>query len=89
VGYSIEFRPSARKALGALPVSDRRRISRAIEKLALDPYTPGSRKLESTEFRRVRAGDYRVVYSIFESKLVVLVIKIGHRREFYRSPPPS
>ena len=89
MGYSIEFRPSARKALEALPVSDRRRIFRAIEKLTNDPYTPGSKKLEGTEFRQVRAGDYRVVYSIIESTLVALVIKIGHRRDVYRSLPPS
>lgn len=84
MSYSIEFRPSARKALGELPVSDRSRISKAIERLSKDPYGPGSKKLEGTEFRRVRAGDYRVVYTVVQSALVVLVVKIGHRREVYR-----
>jgi mRNA interferase RelE/StbE len=84
MGYSIEFRPSARKALRELPGSDRSRILKAIETLAEKPYGPGHKKLRGTDFWRIRVGDYRVVYTVIESMLVVLVIRIGHRREMYR-----
>jgi mRNA interferase RelE/StbE len=84
MGYSIEFRPSARKALDEIPVAERDRISRAIRRLAENPYGPGCKKLRGTEFWRIRAGDYRVIYTIVRSMLVVVVLKIGHRREVYR-----
>jgi mRNA interferase RelE/StbE len=53
--------------------------------LAENPYPPGCKKLAGDEgFWRIRVGDYRVVYTVIQSKLVVLVVKIGHRREVYR-----
>jgi len=85
MAYSIEFRPAARKTLGELPVSDRLRVAKAIAKISENPYCPGCKKLKGSEFWRIRVGNYRVVYSVVESTLVVLVVKIGHRREVYRS----
>jgi mRNA interferase RelE/StbE len=84
MGYSIEFRPSARKTLVELPASERCRISKAIQRISENPYGHGCKKLRNTDYWRIRAGDYRVVYSIVESKLIVVVIRIGHRREVYR-----
>jgi mRNA interferase RelE/StbE len=84
MGYSIEFRPSARKTLGELPSSDRSRISKAIQRISENSHGPGCEKLRGTDYWRIRAGDYRVVYSIVESMLIVVVIRIGHRREVYR-----
>lgn len=84
MAYSIEFRPSARKALLELPASDRSRISKAIGRLSENPYPTGCKKLRGTDFWRIRAGDYRVVYTVVQSLLVVVVVKIGHRREVYR-----
>ena len=83
MGYSIEFRPSAREALDQLPRSDRSRIAKAIEKLSENPYGAGHKKLKGTDFWRIRVGDYRVVYSVIQSMLLVVIIKIGHRREVY------
>jgi len=84
MGYLIEFRPAARRALDELSAEDRSRISKAIDKLRVDPYGPGCKKLKGTDFWRIRAGDYRVVYTPFKTELVVVVIRIGHRREVYR-----
>lgn len=85
MAYTIEFRPFARKALAELSASDRARVAKAIAKISGDPYCHGSKKLTGTEFWRIRVGNYRVVYAVLESMLVVLVVKIGHRREVYRS----
>ena len=84
MAYSIEFRPSARKTLNRLPTQDRIRVAKAIDRLRADPYPPGTKKLKGTDFWRVRAGDYRVVYSVTSSALLVLIIRIGNRREVYR-----
>ena len=84
MGYSIEFRPSARRALEEVPKSDQSRLVRAIDKLSANPFGRGCKKVKGTEFWRARAGDYRVIYTVIEENLVVIVVKIGHRREVYR-----
>ena len=62
MGYSVEFRPSALKALRHIAPSNRARISKAIEALAENPYPAGCKKLADEEgFWRIRAGDYRVI----------------------------
>ena len=84
-GYSLEFRPSALKALRHIVPRDRVRISNAIQSLAENPYPPGCKKLGGEdEFWRIRVGNYRVIYTVIRERLVVTVVKIGHRREVYR-----
>ena len=84
-GYSIEFRPSARKALRHIVPRDRVRISNAIQSLAENLYPPGCKKLSGEdEFWRILVGNYRVIYTVIRERLVVTVVKIGHRREVYR-----
>lgn len=83
--YRIEVKRSARKALLALPQASRVRIGEGIEALASDPRKPGTRKLEGSDrLYRLRIGDYRVIYEIQDACLIVVVIKVGHRREIYR-----
>ena len=83
--YEIEFRPSARKELLALPRRDQVRVGRSVEKLADEPRPAGVKKLEGADdLYRIRAGDYRVIYQIQDAVLVVLVVRIGHRRDVYR-----
>ncbi|MGS1091684.1 MULTISPECIES: type II toxin-antitoxin system RelE family toxin [Corynebacterium] len=81
----ITYVPSAAKAIRKLDRSTARRLLDAIESLASDPRPPGSIQLKggSGEFR-IRVGDYRVVYGIHHDELVVLVLRVGHRREVYR-----
>ena len=58
---------------------------KALRGLEADPRPPGSLKLQGSEaLYRIRIGDYRVVYEIHEAVLVVLVVRIAHRREIYR-----
>ena len=82
--YSLLIKPSAVKELEALPTKDRRKIITRIEELASAPRPHGCEKLSGLEQYRVRQGNYRVVYSIDDDARVVLVVKIGHRRDVYR-----
>jgi mRNA interferase RelE/StbE len=83
--YRIEVKPSAVKALAGIPKPDRLRIGRVIEALADDPRPMGAVKLAGEdELYRVRSGDYRVVYQIQDRVLLVLVVRVGQRRDVYR-----
>jgi mRNA interferase RelE/StbE len=82
--YRLLIKPSAVKELEALPTKDRRRLVARFQKLSSDPRPPGSEKLSGHELHRIRQGNYRVLYSIHEQELVILVIKVGHRRDVYR-----
>ena len=82
--YSLLIKPSAVKELEALPKTDRRRIVSRIQNLAIDPRPPGSEKLSGQEQYRVRQGKYRILYSIEDTELIVVVVKVGHRRDVYR-----
>lgn len=82
--YSIEIKRSAAKELAELPKQDRLRVIARIENLAHDPRPSGSEKLSRQERYRVRQGDYRILYEIHDHVLVVMVVRIGHRREVYR-----
>ncbi len=64
--------------------SVRKRIVLRIEALEAEPRPSGCKKLTGSELWRIRVGDHRVVYSIEDDKLVVLVVSVGHRREVYR-----
>ncbi len=81
----IEFRPAALRGLKALSADVRRRIKPKIDALADNPRPPGVEKLSGHERRyRMRVGDYRIIYSIEDQVLLVLIIRLGHRREVYR-----
>jgi mRNA interferase RelE/StbE len=82
--YSLRIKPSAVKELEALPPKDRRKIIARIEGLASEPRPHGCEKLSGLEQYRVRQGDHRVVYSVDDDARLVLVVKVGHRREVYR-----
>ena len=82
--YELRIKPSAVKELEKLPRKDRPKIAQKIRALASDPRPHSSEKLSAEEKYRVRQGDYRVVYSIDDEERVVLVVKVGHRREVYR-----
>lgn len=83
--YSIELTSSATKALKKLPDSIAHRIIAALDKLADQARPSGSKKLSGEDnLYRIRIGDYRVVYQIQDEQLVVLIVRIGHRRDIYR-----
>jgi mRNA interferase RelE/StbE len=82
--YRLQIKPSAVKELEALPPKDRRRIVSRIRKLATDPRPSGSEKLSGHQLYRVRQGNYRLLYTIEDADMVLVVVKIGHRRDVYR-----
>ena len=83
--YSIQYTESAARFLRELDSRIRIRISTRIAALAQNPFPPGNRKLKGAERAfRIRIGDYRVVYDVLEDVVVVLVLRIGHRKDVYR-----
>lgn len=83
--YTVLFKPSAKKDFDRLPLNVRARIASKINGLAHNPFPPGVTKLAGEESTyRIRIGEYRVVYDVIKEKVVVLVLRIGHRREVYR-----
>jgi mRNA interferase RelE/StbE len=85
VSYRIEWRPTAVKAVENLPRDVARRVYKRVGDLADNPRPNGSEKLAGGENEyRVRVGAYRIIYSVQDAVLLVLVVRIGHRREVYR-----
>jgi len=82
--YRLTFRKSVAKDLRSIPPNDLSRMLKRLEALADDPRPMGSEKLSGQERYRVRQGVYRIVYEIQDEELVILVVKVGHRREVYR-----
>ena len=86
--YRIAVAAEVVDTLRSLPKKVQRQIARRIDALAEDPRPAGCKKLGGAEnFYRLRSGDYRILYRVREKALVVLVLRIGHRREIYRRPP--
>jgi mRNA interferase RelE/StbE len=86
--YRIEIQRSAAKALKKIPKTDRKRIAEKINNLAESPPNPNATKMKGNNpFHKIRAGDYRIVYEIQEDVLLILVVKIGHRKSIYRNLP--
>lgn len=83
--YQVSFAPAALRQLRKLPHDVQKRIIRATESLEADPRPPGSAKLANeVDLYRIRVGDWRVVYRIKDQQLLVLVVRIGHRRDVDR-----
>jgi len=83
--YSIKFLRTALKELSKLPLEVQQRIADRIDELKTNPYPPGIKALKNGDGRlRLRVGDYRVIYRIEADNLVIIVIKVGHRRNIYK-----
>jgi mRNA interferase RelE/StbE len=83
--YTIEIAPAAERALKKLEANIQKRIIKALLKLEEESRPSGVKKLSGEdELYRIRVGDYRVVYQIQDDELVVLVVRVAHRREVYR-----
>ncbi len=82
--YRVEIASAAVRQLRKLDRTAQRRVQAAIELLAVEPRPSGAKKLVGGDGEwRVRTGDYRVVYEIHDSVLLVLVVAVGHRRDIY------
>jgi len=83
--YKIELRRRAQRALGSLPQADFQAVIEAIKELAQTPRPRGIEKVKTTGLWRIRQGDYRIIYAIDDSQKLIAIVRIGHRREIYRS----
>jgi mRNA interferase RelE/StbE len=82
--YEVRFRPAALRQLRKLDSQIPRRIKSTTETLRTEPRPPGVKALTGQRgWLRIRVGDYRIVYEVRDSELVVLVIQIGHRSQIY------
>lgn len=83
--YKIELRRRAQRALNKLPEADFQAVVEAMKDLAQTPRPRGIEKVKGTGLWRIRQGDYRIIYAIDDNQQLVTVVRIGHRREIYRS----
>ena len=83
--YDLEISRTAEKQLRKLPAEERRRVARAMLALGEEPHPPGARKLSGyDDVFRIRVGVYRIIYSVSGRSLVIIILKIGHRKDVYR-----
>lgn len=82
--YAIRIKESAVRELQRIERSDRERLIAAIDRLAENPFAGSALKGELRGLRRIRVGDYRLIYEVREQDLVVLGLRAAHRREAYR-----
>ncbi len=83
--YRVDLRRQAQRALNKLPKSDFQAVIEAIKNLAQTPRPRGVEKVKSTGLWRIRQGDYRIIYAIDDNEHLVIIVRVGHRREIYRS----
>jgi len=81
--YRVEVRPAALRTLRNLDATVRPRTEGAIALLAEDPRPPASRPLRGRPGYRVRVGDQRIIYTVQDDVLLIVVVTLGHRREVH------
>ncbi len=83
--YRIEWKPSALREVKRLDRKVIPRIIKTVEALAAGPYPRGVTKLHGTEATyRIRSGNYRIIYEVFESRVLIQIIRVRHRKDAYR-----
>ena len=86
--YTIEFRPALLKSLEKFPKRDLVRIKKKIEELGSNMPDPKITKMKGeNSFHKARSGNSRIIYEIHNDRLVILVVKIGHRKDVYKKLP--
>lgn len=84
--YNIEVSATAEKQIRKLDRPDQVRVLRAIQALSKEPRPAGTRKLRGySDVFRVRVGTHRIIYSIERARLLIIILKVGHRRGVYRN----
>ncbi len=83
--YAVDFAPGADREFRKLAPQIKMRLQPRIDALANNPRPPRARKLRGAgELWRIRVGEYRIIYEIRDKVLLVLIVRIAHRREAYR-----
>ena len=83
MSYQISISRNAQKQLDKLPDNLAHRLVEAIYGLSQNPHPAGHKKLKGRNGYRIRVGDYRVIYEIFDNVLLITVVAIGHRKDIY------
>jgi len=85
MAYRIEFSPAAERQFKKLPREIQLRLKPRMDGLIMNPFPRGVKKLSGEEnIYRLRVGDHRIIYQVQQKALLVLVVKLGHRKEVYR-----
>ena len=84
MAFTVHITRTAQKTLAKIESKNRTAIAQTIRALGEQPRPNGSKKLTGRDAWRVRVGDYRVIYEIYNDELIVLVVAIGHRSEVYK-----
>ncbi len=86
--FSIEFRPSVLKSIRRFPKRDLIRIKKKIDDLGTNLPDPVTTKMKGKNpFHKIRSVNYRIIYEIHDDRLVILVVKVGHRKDIYKNLP--
>lgn len=86
--YSVEYKNSALKEIERLEKQTQRQILDAVDKLGIEPRPSGVKKIRGDSITwRIRIGKYRVVYRIYEARLVVMIVRVAHRKDAYLNLP--
>ncbi|MGD0785283.1 MAG: type II toxin-antitoxin system RelE/ParE family toxin [Sedimentisphaerales bacterium] len=85
--YQIVIERKALDFLQTLPGKFQRQIVSKIDSLADNPFPPGCKKLLSTDFYRLRSGNYIIIYSVSRQKITVFILRIGDRKDIYKKLP--
>ncbi len=86
MAYTVEFRPSVWKNVKNVPKKDLVKIKSKIEEISSNLLDPATTKMSGNNtFHKVRSGNYRIIYEIHNDRLLILVVKIGHRKDVYRN----
>ena len=83
--YKLIFKQSVAKDLRSIPKQDVIKILKRIESLTSEPLPTGSEKLSGQQRYRIRQGNYRILYEIEEQLVYITIVKVGHRRDVYRT----
>lgn len=81
--YQVELSRKADKELQKLPIDIQERVTENLLALAEDPRPHGYKQLKGEDLFRIRVGNYRVVYDIYDDVLIVLVVRVRHRKDVY------
>ncbi len=81
--YRIEITKTAQKQLDKLPITISNLLVESIMQLGINPKPVGCIKLKNRDGYRIRKGDYRIIYKVFDDVLIVEIIVVGHRKEIY------
>ncbi len=86
MAYSVEFRPSVWKNVRNIPKKDLVKIKKKIDEMSSNLPDPTVTKMSgNNDFHKIRCGTYRIVYEIHEDRLMILIVKLGHRKDVYRN----